>query len=77
MTSRISTHRIGRGRLAAAVSAVALVATLLPGPTAAAGPLFFDGSPGTNPPPATLGGYPMTPFGPDGLTAPTTTTPAQ
>jgi hypothetical protein len=26
----------------------------------------FDGSPGTNAPPATLGGYTMTPFGPDG-----------
>ena len=27
--------------------------------------IVFDGAPGTNPPPATLGGYTMVPFAPD------------
>ncbi len=35
------------------------------GTAQAAGSIFFDGSPGTGPPPATLGPYTMTPFGAD------------
>jgi hypothetical protein len=53
------------GRLAVPLVAAALIVGALPAPVAAAG-IVFDGSPGTGAPPATLGGYPMTPFGPDG-----------
>ena len=34
-------------------------------PSVAGAAVVFDGSPGTAPPPATLGGYPMTPFAAD------------
>jgi hypothetical protein len=37
-----------------------------PPPAPVAGGITFDGSPGTGSPPATLGPYQMTPFGPDG-----------
>jgi hypothetical protein len=61
-------RRLLRGRLAIPLVAAALVVGASPAPVAAAG-IVFDGSPGTNPPPATLGGFPMTPFGPDGYGA--------
>ena len=60
--------------LAVGGASVALVLTLLPGTTVAAGGIVFDGSPGINPPPSTLGPYAMTPFGPDGLAPDSTTT---
>ncbi len=66
MKTRIGSRRLLRARLLIPLAAGALVVGLLPTPVAAVGGIVFDGSPGTNPPPATLGGYPMTPFGPDG-----------
>lgn len=62
----ISGARFRCGRLVAAAASALLVVAMLPGTTAAVGTIVFDGSPGINPPPATLGGFPMTPFGPDG-----------
>jgi hypothetical protein len=64
-----SARRLLRGRLAIPLVAAALVVGALPAPVAAVGGIVFDGSPGTNPPPATLGGFPMTPFGADGYGA--------
>ena len=54
--------------VAVGLASAALVLTVLPGAATAAGGIVFDGSPGTNPPPSTLGPYGMTPFGPDGAT---------
>jgi len=59
--------------LTVGAAALALVVAALPAPTAASNGIFFDGSPGTGDPPPTLGGYPMTPFGPDGYLAGTVT----
>jgi Ca2+-binding RTX toxin-like protein len=50
-----------RGFVVAAVAAAALTW----GVAQAFADITFDGSPGTGPPPPTLGGYPMTPFPPD------------
>jgi hypothetical protein len=70
MSSSSFVAGLRRGRIVAAAAAVMLAVASLPGPVAtAAGAIVFDGSPGTNPPPATLGGYPMISFGPDGLAA--------
>jgi hypothetical protein len=66
--------RSGLRLLAVSASAAALLITLLPGATTASGGIVFDGSPGINPPPSTLGPYAMTPFGPDGLVPHSTTT---
>jgi hypothetical protein len=58
-----------RSRLRAIVvgaTSAALILSLAAGPTSAAGGVWFVGTPGTNPPPSTLGPYAMTPFGPDG-----------
>jgi len=52
--------------LTVGVAAAALTLSLAAGPTAASGGVWFVGTPGTNPPPAALGPYPITPFGPDG-----------
>ena len=67
-------------RIFALLSAAALLAVLVaaasPAPVTAASGIVFDGSPGTNPPPATLGGHPMTPFDHDDRFDTTTTVPA-
>ncbi len=52
--------------LAVGAAAAALALSLVAGPTSASGGVWFVGTPGTNPPPSTLGPYPMTAFGPDG-----------
>src|SRR5215470_18969840 len=49
----------------AAIASTILLATGTAMPAAASSSVTFDGSPGTNPPPPTLGGYQMTAFGTD------------
>ncbi len=48
--------------VAVVASAIGGAIAVSPTPSGAAGPIVFNGSPGTGPPPATLGPYTMTPF---------------
>ena len=59
-------HRVRLFRLFLAfLAALFVFAVAGTGTAFANGGIFFDGSPGTGAPPATLGPYTMTPFGPD------------
>lgn len=60
--AQVARWRVGILAIAAVASAIGGAIAVSPTPSGAAGQIVFDGSPGSGPPPATLGPYSMTPF---------------